>query len=232
MANFNKIFDRERRDNGPRERDFKRRDGGRRSFGGRDRGDRERPEMHEAICSDCGKRCEVPFKPTGDKPIYCSQCFTNHGGASRSDSRPERGDRDRSRHSDRPMFDAVCSTCGKRFELPFRPTGDKPVYCSECFEKEGGSSNRSVSAPTNQYKEQFEMLNSKLDRILKALTVTTPVVPVKEIKKEVVVEKKPVVIEKKKPVVVVKKVAVAKTKEKKPAKVVVKKTVAKKKAKK
>ena len=190
MANFNKIFDRDRRDTGPRERDFKKRDsGGRRSFGGRDRGDRERPEMHEAICSDCGKRCEVPFKPTGDKPIYCSQCFTNHGGASRSE-RPERGGRERPRfgdRGDRPMFDATCDTCGKKFQLPFRPTGEKPVYCNDCFDREGGSSAKSVEKPTNQYKEQFEQLNAKLDRILKALT---PDVPVKEEKKEVIVEKK------------------------------------------
>ncbi|MFA5207733.1 MAG: CxxC-x17-CxxC domain-containing protein [Candidatus Paceibacterota bacterium] len=190
MANFNKIFDRDRRDTGPRERDFKKRDsGGRRSFGGRDRGDRERPEMHEAICSDCGKRCEVPFKPTGDKPIYCSQCFTSHGGASRSE-RPERGGRERPRfgdRGDRPMFDATCDTCGKRFQLPFRPTGEKPVYCNDCFDREGGSSVKNIEKPANQYKEQFEQLNAKLDRILKALT---PTAPVKEEKKEVVVEKK------------------------------------------
>lgn len=221
---FNKIFDRERRDNGPRERDFKRRGSG--GGFGRDRGDRERPEMHSAVCSDCGKRCEVPFKPTGDKPIYCSSCFTNHGGASRSDSRGERGGRERSRNSDRPMFDATCSTCGKRFELPFRPTGEKPVYCNDCFDKEGGSSSssRSVSAPVNQYKEQFEMLNSKLDRILKVLAPTIPVKEEKkESKKELVIEKKPVVVEKKKETKVAKKVA---------KKVVVKKPVAKKKGKK
>jgi CxxC-x17-CxxC domain-containing protein len=219
MANFNKIFDRDRRDSGPRERDFKRRDsGGKRGFSSRDRGDRERPEMHEAICSDCGKRCEVPFKPTGDKPIYCSQCFTNHGGASRSDSRPERGGRDRSR-SDRPMYDATCDTCGKRFELPFRPTGEKPVYCNDCFDKEGGSSStsRSVSVSTNQYKEQFEAINIKLDKILR---IISPSASVKEEKKEVIVEKKEIVVEKKKEPV------------KKAKKVIVKKPVAKKKAKK
>ena len=214
---FNKIFDRERRDNGPRERDFKRRDGGKRSFG-RDRGDRERPQMHEAICSDCGKRCEVPFKPTNDKPIYCSQCFTNHGGASRSDSREERGGRGRDR-SDRPMFDAICDTCGKRFQLPFRPTGEKPVFCNDCFEKEGGS--RSVILPTNQYKEQFEALNAKLDKILKILS---PAVVAKEEKREVAVEKKVATVKK----------AVAPKKEvvKKAKKAVAKKPVTKKKGKK
>ena len=32
-------------------------------------------EMHKAICSECGKECEVPFKPTEGKPVYCRECF-------------------------------------------------------------------------------------------------------------------------------------------------------------
>ncbi|VVB80685.1 Uncharacterised protein [uncultured archaeon] len=33
-------------------------------------------EMHPAKCSECGKDCEVPFKPTEGKPVYCKECFT------------------------------------------------------------------------------------------------------------------------------------------------------------
>jgi CxxC-x17-CxxC domain-containing protein len=32
--------------------------------------------MHQAICADCKKPCSVPFKPTGDRPIYCQDCFS------------------------------------------------------------------------------------------------------------------------------------------------------------
>lgn len=32
-------------------------------------------EKHEAICSECNATCEVPFRPNGKKPIYCSNCF-------------------------------------------------------------------------------------------------------------------------------------------------------------
>jgi len=45
-----------------------------------DRRDSRRPEMHDAVCSDCGKNCQVPFRPSGDKPIYCSDCFEKKGG--------------------------------------------------------------------------------------------------------------------------------------------------------
>ncbi len=37
-----------------------------------DRGDRE---MHDATCSECGQACQVPFKPTEGKPVYCKECF-------------------------------------------------------------------------------------------------------------------------------------------------------------
>jgi len=35
-------------------------------------------EMHKATCSDCGKECEVPFKPTEGKPVYCRDCYQKH----------------------------------------------------------------------------------------------------------------------------------------------------------
>jgi len=33
-------------------------------------------EMHPAVCASCGKDCEVPFEPKGDRPVYCNECFT------------------------------------------------------------------------------------------------------------------------------------------------------------
>ena len=32
-------------------------------------------ELHKATCSECGNECEVPFKPTEGKPVYCRDCF-------------------------------------------------------------------------------------------------------------------------------------------------------------
>ena len=33
----------------------------------------------------------------------------------------------------REMFSATCSSCGREAQVPFRPTGSKPVYCNDCF---------------------------------------------------------------------------------------------------
>lgn len=56
--------------------------GGRGGYGGGGRGggggyDRPR-EMSKATCSDCGQECEVPFKPTEGRPVYCRDCFPKH----------------------------------------------------------------------------------------------------------------------------------------------------------
>lgn len=91
MRNFN-------RDRGNRNRDrrggggFGRRDSGRGFNRGGDR------QMHKVICDDCHKECEVPFKPSSDKPIYCDQCFAKHGGGKsnerRGDNRSNFGNRE------------------------------------------------------------------------------------------------------------------------------------------
>jgi len=32
--------------------------------------------LHKAVCADCHKDCEIPFKPTGERPVYCKECFS------------------------------------------------------------------------------------------------------------------------------------------------------------
>ena len=81
-----------------------------------------------------------------------------------------RGGYGRGGRDDRQMFKAVCGNCGKDCQVPFRPTGDKPVYCSDCFEKMGDrGGRRSFDRPNDQYKAQFEAINAKLNEILNLL---------------------------------------------------------------
>ncbi|NLM29042.1 MAG: DNA-directed RNA polymerase [Methanomicrobiales archaeon] len=51
---------------------------GNRNFGGPRRNFGGPREMTKTICSDCGKECEVPFKPTEGRPVYCQDCFQKH----------------------------------------------------------------------------------------------------------------------------------------------------------
>ncbi|MEK7065998.1 MAG: CxxC-x17-CxxC domain-containing protein, partial [Patescibacteria group bacterium] len=43
-------------------------------------GDKREVTMHSATCGDCGSTCEVPFRPTEGKPVYCKYCFAKRGG--------------------------------------------------------------------------------------------------------------------------------------------------------
>jgi len=37
-------------------------------------------ELHSATCSQCKQTCEVPFKPAGNLPVFCSVCYKSNGG--------------------------------------------------------------------------------------------------------------------------------------------------------
>lgn len=151
--------------------------------------DRRPTTMHQATCDECGRSCQVPFRPSGDKPVFCSDCFEGKeesrprrdsgrsgGGYERRDSgrgrrdsgRKDSGGRDYGRSSfggDKRMYQAVCDKCGNTCEVPFQPTSGKPVYCNQCFDK-GDSRGKSSGGSNSQ---QFEALNAKLDKILKIL---------------------------------------------------------------
>lgn len=93
------------------------------------------------------------------------------------------GGRNFNRGGDRQMFDAICSNCGKACQVPFRPTGEKPVYCSDCFEKMGGGNDSprrerfdrprrnftDREQKPNQNKNQLDAINAKLDKLIKLL---------------------------------------------------------------
>ncbi len=34
----------------------------------------------------------------------------------------------------RQMFPATCASCGQQTEVPFKPSGNRPVYCRDCFQ--------------------------------------------------------------------------------------------------
>lgn len=111
MRQFNKTSKFGRRDSGRPER----RDSGRpnnnssRSERRFDRRDSNRSrsrssglELHEAICTKCGIKCEVPFEPSSNKPVYCRSCFKqNYSSESRS-----RADNFRSRGRSNDRFES------------------------------------------------------------------------------------------------------------------------------
>ncbi|MDD2680976.1 MAG: hypothetical protein PHE20_02605 [Patescibacteria group bacterium] len=140
--------------------------------GGRDS---ERPTMHHAICSDCGNDCEVPFRPSGTKPVLCSNCFAiqrgeeprSFSGRDREFSAPT-NNRERDFSAPKAMFKAVCQECHNECEVPFRPTAGKPIFCSDCFHGSESNTKRPAKAEAMS-NDQLNSLNAKLDKIIALL---------------------------------------------------------------
>jgi CxxC-x17-CxxC domain-containing protein len=75
-----------------------------------------------------------------------------------------------SKFQEKRMYPAICAECGNECEVPFQPTPGKPIYCRSCFRK-GDSTG---SKKSEQFKEQFKTLNSKLDTIIRLLNSMVP----------------------------------------------------------
>ena len=82
-------------------------------------------------CKDCGSdfvwtASEQEFyqQKGFNAPVRCKECrvkaraaFNGHQGG------------------ERQSFQITCSECGAQDTVPFKPRGDKPVLCRNCFQK-------------------------------------------------------------------------------------------------
>jgi CxxC-x17-CxxC domain-containing protein len=94
-------------------------------------------------CAQCGSQFifsadDQEFHSTRgyQDPKRCPTCRAerrNSAGGSRSSSYGGGGGGGYDRPQ-REMHTAVCATCGNEARVPFVPRGDKPVYCSNCYQ--------------------------------------------------------------------------------------------------
>jgi CxxC-x17-CxxC domain-containing protein len=106
-------------------------------------------------CSDCSQ--EFAFSSSEQQfyadrgfsePRRCPSCraarkaargdsggssYSSGGGGGYSSSGRSSGGGGGYERAPREMFSATCSSCGREAQVPFRPSGNKPVYCSDCF---------------------------------------------------------------------------------------------------
>lgn len=126
---------------------FTRGPGGKPSFNSRpgfNRGGEPR-EMFKATCAECGKPCEVPFRPSGERPVYCRDCFQAVGPQNRGD-REDRGGHDSRGPSSFPKRDFA--------PRPFSPTP-----------QQGSGEDKRL----DDIKIQLSHITSKLDKLITML---------------------------------------------------------------
>jgi CxxC-x17-CxxC domain-containing protein len=73
-----------------------------------------------------------------NEPRRCRDCRTAR--RSRSGDGGYGGGGGGSYGGQRELFTTTCASCGNEARVPFQPRGDKPVYCSDCFRSQQGSS--------------------------------------------------------------------------------------------
>lgn len=92
-------------------------------------------------CRDCGQ--DFVFT-AGEQEFHAQKGFTNtpvRCSACRAQKKAQSGGGGRGGY--REMHDATCANCGKGCQVPFLPSNDKPIYCSECFQDRQRSTSRS-----------------------------------------------------------------------------------------
>jgi CxxC-x17-CxxC domain-containing protein len=117
---------------------------GDRSSGPKRFGDRDSSgggfKLHKVICDKCGRECDVPFQPTGDKPIYCRSCFRENGNGTVKEFAPRKG------------------STGDRFSPREEKRFDRNERNAEFKEPDRSS-------------DDLAEINEKLDKIMRALNI-------------------------------------------------------------
>jgi len=77
-------------------------------------------------CKECGN--EFVFT-AGEQEFYAEKGFENEPQRCKAcrDARKNAG------RGPREYFVGVCANCGGEVKVPFQPSGDRPIYCSNCF---------------------------------------------------------------------------------------------------
>ena len=101
------------------------------------------------VCVDCGAEFtftadeQQRFAERGftNEPKRCKTCrdakksSQGGGGGGGYGGRGGGGGRGFS-SGPRQMFPATCASCNKPTEVPFKPSGSRPVYCRDCFQSQ------------------------------------------------------------------------------------------------
>lgn len=86
-------------------------------------------------CRDCGK--EFVFT-SGEQEFYATRGFQNEPSRCPEcrSARKEQNGRGMGggMRQPREMHNVTCAECGQETQVPFRPSGDRPVYCQDCFQ--------------------------------------------------------------------------------------------------
>jgi CxxC-x17-CxxC domain-containing protein len=92
------------------------------------------------VCKECGSNFTFS---SSEQEFFASKGFTNEPGRcplcraakkAQNNGRSSRGQNFQNGREERQMYSTVCHACGAQTQVPFKPNGDKPVYCRDCYQ--------------------------------------------------------------------------------------------------
>ena len=83
------------------------------------------PKVEEVVSEEPKAEKEVPETPKTEKPVDAPAALKDE------EATPAGVDQ-----SGRQLYNITCSACGKQAQVPFKPSGDRPVYCRDCYMKQ------------------------------------------------------------------------------------------------
>lgn len=99
-----------------------------------------------------------------DRPRFSERPASAGRSGTRSFGKPRGGDLE--------LFDVKCAKCGIDTKVPFKPTGERPVLCRDCFKNDGAAPRKSFSSPAaGPSASDIREINEKLDKIMAALDI-------------------------------------------------------------
>ncbi len=87
------------------------------------------------VCKECGN--EFIFSAQ-EQEFYAEKGFQNEPArcfTCRKARKQMMNNRRGEGQSERQLYTVNCSSCGVETQVPFKPTGIRPVYCRDCYQR-------------------------------------------------------------------------------------------------
>lgn len=104
----------------------------------------DRVQDKTLTCKDCSAEFAFTVR---DQQFYAEKGFENEPQRCRVCRSQRKSSRSRSKA--RETFDATCAQCNVATTVPFKPRGDRPIYCRECYASVGAVAGDAQHPPTS-----------------------------------------------------------------------------------
>lgn len=141
-------------------RDFGRPNFSNKNWGGQNSANRQ-TIMHPAVCSNCGRDCEVPFRPTNGKPVYCKECFGDKKNLGRGTDRPQKNEF-MDRPQTKPRYDGSRGNDDVKKQIEgIHIKLDRLIYMVDALTQKKQTQVKVINTPENKSKKVIKKVAKK-----------------------------------------------------------------------